>query len=201
MTKLIRVLMLGSACSTLLSAQHEGPLQYRPITAEQRFAWYVKSVIGPASLAAGAVSAGFSTGINRPEEYGPTWRGFGKRYALRTSGVAVGNGIEAALGAVWGEDPRYPRSHDKAFGKRVKNILKYTFVAHRGTGADMPAYARFGGIVGSNFLSNAWRPPSTSTTADTLLRIVLGIGARAGANAFAEFWPDITGRDRKGGRK
>ena len=173
------------------AAQPAGGGVYRPITSGQRLQWYLRATAGPASLAGGAISAGFSTGVDKPEEYGGTWKGFGKRYAMRLSGVSIGNGIEAGLGAAWGEDPRYPRAESKPFGQRVGNILKYTVVARDSRGRDMPAYARFAGNVGNNFLTNLWRVESENGTGNALARIGLGVGARAASNAFAEFWPDV----------
>lgn len=61
--------------------------------------------------------------LNRPHEYGTHWDGLGKRYAIRLSGVATGNAIEASLGALWGEDPRYRRVPDRPFGARVKHVV------------------------------------------------------------------------------
>src|SRR5438067_1584288 len=52
------------------------------ISTEQRLKWVVSSTVGPASLAGGAVSAGFGTLINLPSEYGTHWSGFGKRYGM-----------------------------------------------------------------------------------------------------------------------
>src|SRR5690349_3981950 len=54
-----------------------------PITDTQRLTWFVNTTIGPKSLAAGVFSAGFGSALNNPEEYGPHWGGFGKRYAMR----------------------------------------------------------------------------------------------------------------------
>src|SRR5690242_17180089 len=97
--------------------------RYHPITGGQRMRWAVKGTIGMESLAAGLFSAGISTAQNHPEEYGPGWEGFGKRYGMRLTGIATGNLMEAGLGSLWGEDPRYFRSPDRRFRARVSNIL------------------------------------------------------------------------------
>ncbi|HEY7615282.1 MAG TPA: hypothetical protein VH744_00625, partial [Terriglobales bacterium] len=103
------------------SSQERAPLiepkvSYRPITGEQRFRWFVNNTVGPASLGAGILSAGLGTARNNPEEYGPTWEGFGKRYGMRLTGVSTGNAMEAGLGSLWGEDPRYFRASHEPFG-------------------------------------------------------------------------------------
>jgi hypothetical protein len=42
---------------------------------------------------------------NSPHEYGAHWTGFGECYGMRLTGISVSNGMEASLGAAWGEDP------------------------------------------------------------------------------------------------
>src|SRR5438874_8934904 len=150
--------------------------------------WFVKSTVGPSSLFLyGPLSAALGTATNSPEEYGPHWDGFGKRYGMRLTGVSTGNAMEAGLGAIWGEDPRYARAGDRtAFKSRVGHVVKWTFVAPDRDGALRPAYARYIGIAGNNFLSNAWREPSESDTGHALERIAVGFSAHMGGNAFRE---------------
>jgi len=174
------------AAGQTLSADNDFPL-----TGSQRLSWTVKSTIGPASLAGGAISAGFGTAFNLPEEYGTHWDGFGKRYGMRLTGVATSNVMEAGLGAVWGEDPRYLRAAGQPFGSRLKNIVKMTFLAYDREGHTMPAYARYAAYSGNNFLSNTWRADSEATTSKAVVRTSLGFLGRMASNAFVEFWPDV----------
>ena len=162
---------------------------YQPITGRQRFDWFVRSTVGGESLAAGLFSAGLGTAINRPTEYGPHWGGFGKRYAMRLTGISTGNAIEAGLGSLWGEDPRYFPAAGQPIKGRLKNVLVMTFAARQADGSLDPAYARYIGTVGNNFLSNSWRADSESGVGDACLRIALGFAGKMGGNAFAEFWP------------
>jgi hypothetical protein len=165
---------------------------YQPITGRQRLHWFTRSTIGPESLAAGLFTAGFGTATNRPREYGPHWEGFGQRYGMRFTGIATGNAIEASVGALWGEDPRYSRAADQSLKGRIKNVVVMTFAARQAEGNLAPAYARYIGISGNNFLSNTWRADSESGMGDACLRTALGFAGRMGGNAFAEFWPTIT---------
>lgn len=162
-----------------------------PFTAYQRLEWFTKSTIGPATLAGGIVSAGWGTLLDRPHEYGPGWDGFGERYGIRMSGIATGNAMEAGLGAIWGEDPRYFRAHEGAsFGQRLGHIVKWTFVAPGKDGSLHPAYARYLGVAGNNFLSNEWREPSEADTSHALERTALGFLGKMAGNTWDEFWPD-----------
>jgi hypothetical protein len=194
--RLIVCLLFVLAPSALVRAQSDSaPIEdsglYRPLTAKQRLQWFATSTVGPESLAAGVFSAAISTATNSPEEYGPHWEGFGKRYGMRLTGVSTGNAMEAGLGALWGEDPRYFSSADRQFKGRVANIVKMTFAARRRDGRIAPAYARLIATPGNNFLSNTWRADSEATTGDAALRTMWGFLGRMGSNAFAEFWPDV----------
>jgi hypothetical protein len=164
-------------------------------TPEERLRWFTISTVSPASLIGGTISAGFGTWTNQPHEYGTHWDGFGKRYGMRLTGVSTSNAMEAGLGAIWGEDPRYTRAGEGArFKGRVGRLIKWTFVAPDSKGQLHPAYARYIANAGNNFLSNTWREPSESDTSHALERVALGFLARMASNAFGEFWPDVRQR-------
>jgi hypothetical protein len=165
---------------------------YQPITGRQRLLWVVKSTLGPETLTAGLFSAGIGTAMDRPREYGPHLDGFAKRYGMRFTGTSTGNLMEASVGALWGEDPRYFRATGQSVKARIKNVIVMTFVARRADGELAPAYARYIGTSGNNFISNAWRADSESSVGNACLRTALGFAGRMGSNAFAEFWPTLT---------
>jgi len=163
-----------------------------PLSTEVRVKWATIGTVGPANLAGGVVSSGWSTFFNRPPEYGPHWDGFGKRYGIRLVDGAISNSMEAGLGALWGEDPRYyPMRSSESPGRRIKYAVKQAFLARDRNGKTMPAYARYAAYTGSSFLSNAWRVDSDSQASDALFRTGLGFTARMTSNLFTEFWPDI----------
>jgi hypothetical protein len=164
------------------------------ITGEGRLQWFTTSTVGPPSLIAGAISAGWGTLFNSPHEYGPHWEGFGKRYGMRFTGVATSNAIEAGLGAVWGEDPRYFPGLGQPFKHRVARVVKMTFLAYDRNGRTVPAYARYIAIPGNNFLSNTWRADSEATPAHAIERTLTGVLGRMASNAYREFWPDVRQR-------
>ena len=66
-----------------------------------------------------------------------------------------------------------------------------TFAARRADGNLAPAYARYLGNAGNNFLSNTWRPDSAIRRRRRLrANRCWASPGRMGSNAFAEFWPD-----------
>ncbi len=204
------VRFLGSACLLLivpgnLIAQNVSPhyvdapivpqqahTPYTPITPAGRLKWFVLSTAGVESLlVAGPFSAGWGTAFDHPKEYGTSWEGFGQRYGMRLTGISTGNAIEASVGALWGEDPRYFRTQGEPFKKRALNVVDLTFRAYRPDGERHFAYARMAGNVGNNFLSNTWRVPSDNDWQSAVIRILEGIAGKAAANAAYEFVPDV----------
>jgi len=125
------------------------------------------------------------------------WAGFGKRYGLRMSTTGTSNVMEAGLGYLRGEDPRYRRAAGEPFRGRVVHIIKGTFYTTNADGAERLAYARFGAYAGSNFLSNTWRPDSRTGPGNTCVRIGFSFLNKMASNAFEEFWPDVKRRLRK----
>ena len=167
---------------------------YKRISGKERVRWVFRGTFGPESLVNGVFSAGITTAQNTPVEYGPHWDGFAKRYGMRFTGVASSNTIEAGLGAIWGEDPRYVRSEDQALKRRLGHLLLLTFTVRNREGELKPAYARYIAIPGSNFLSNTWRVDSVSDSSHALERTGYGVLGRLAGNALSEFWPDLKHR-------
>jgi hypothetical protein len=170
-----------------------GPIaNYKPATATDRVKWFALTTAGPLSLLAGGpISSAWGTMLSKPKEYGPHWEGFAKRYGMRLTGLSTGNAMEGALGALWGEDPRYFPSPKRGFGPRVKYVMRSAFIAPHRDGQWHPAYARFAGNVGSSFLSNTWRVPSANGVSSAALRVFWGVLGNMGGNAYSEFWPDV----------
>ena len=94
---------------------------------------------------------------------------------MRLTGVSTGNLIEAGLGSVWGEDPRYFRSQAQGCRPRVAYVVKTAFPAPHRMGDGIRRTARFAGNVGNNFLSNTGRADSEANARDALVRCVWGV--------------------------
>ncbi len=180
--------LLSAPAPAIPPQQQSAP--YQPITGQERLSWIVKNTLWPQHLAGGVITSAVGTGLNRPREDGPHWGGFGERFGVRLTGVATSNVMEAGIGALWGEDPRYFTVPEESFGARVKNVIQMTFLTRRPDGNFAPAYARYIAFSGNNFLANAWRPDSEANVHDAVLRTLEGFAGRMAANAWDEFWPD-----------
>jgi hypothetical protein len=118
----------------------------QPITGQQRIQWAVRNSIGPGLL----FSAGLGTLFDVPKAYGTHWEGFGERYGIRLTAIAVSNTTEAGLGAIWGEDPRYiPGSNFLSNSWRTDSDATLSHAAIR-TGF------RFLGRLGTNTFDEFW---------------------------------------------
>jgi len=202
---LLKVTSVGVLAVVLLAAQPavDPPASLTinppttPFTAADRFKWVVLSTVGPKNLAAGVVVAGIQTWGNDPQEYGPHWDGFAKRYGARLGTGGTIHAMEAGVGALWGEDPRYFRAAGQPFKNRVGHIFKMAFVARDREGELHPAYARFIAVPSGLIVSNTWRPDSPITAGHVSWQIGLSFLNRIVSNTFSEFAPDIVNRRKQ----
>jgi len=181
----------------LSSAQPAGPslaqpapsIATSPMTGGERVHWLAHQNLSPLALLEDVAIGGEETWVNSPKEYGPHWQGFGERVGMTAANYGVKTTMEAGLGSIWGEDPRYDRTEGEKFPARLGHVVKMTFMARNREGNTMPAYARFLAIPGSSFLANTWMPDSQATVSDAAVRTGLGFLSRMGENAFKEFRP------------
>jgi hypothetical protein len=170
-------------------------VSYVPVTNAERVYWAVNGTIGVRSLTVvGPLSASFQTAVDTPKEWGRSWSGFGKRYLQREIDVAISNSIEAGLGALWGEDPRYVPSGRRGIWPRARYAIKTVVISQRPDGQMAPTWGRYAGNTLNNVIENAWLPPSVTTWEQTALRSASGLLSRLGGNLFEEFWPDVRRR-------
>jgi hypothetical protein len=174
------------------SAFAQAPIQnsaLKPIDAAARVKWLARENLAPTAILEDIAVGAIYTGTNTPEEYGPHWSGFGKRTGLTAANFGVITVMEAGLGSLWGEDPRYDRTVGQSFKSRLGHVIKMTFMAYNKNGSLRPAYARYLAIPGGSFLENSWIPDSQSSTGDALERAGYSFLSRMGGNAFKEFRP------------
>ena len=181
--------MMALAQTTSTPADSAAP---KPITPAERLQWVIDSTVRPTSILGNAIGAAIGTGLNTPDELGPHWSGFGRRYLDSVGTAALSDGIEAGVGSLWGEDPRYEVSPPGTpFGKRVLHAAKWTFYARNADGGVRPAYARFIAVPAANAISNTWRPEGDQGFSNLGERAAFGFAGHFGGNCWVEFWPDV----------
>ncbi|HEY7293152.1 MAG TPA: hypothetical protein VH583_25170 [Vicinamibacterales bacterium] len=167
------------------------PANYVAVTPAERIDWLLEGQVSPRSNGVGVLSAWWQTTWVTPEEWGFSWSGFGKRYLERQADIAISGGLEAGVGAIWGEDPRYIPCSCRRFWQRTRWAMKTVLLAPRPDGHLAPAWGRVVGNTLNNVIENAWLPPSVTTPGETTLRSVNGFLGRLAGNLFDEFWPDV----------
>jgi len=161
-----------------------------PISPGERTHWIVFGTIGAESLGIGVLASGWDTAWDTPMEWERNARGFEKRYLQREADVAISSTIEAGLGAIWGEDPRFIPSGRRGVWPRMRWAMETTVLAPRRDGKLAPAWGRYAGNTVNNVIENAWLPPSATTWQQTALRSGEGMLGRLTGNLWDEFWPD-----------
>jgi len=181
------VIWLVAACLWPLAAQ-----SYQPLTNAERANWFVRNTYNPPSvfLAAPAV-AGWRTLRDNPREWDRTSEGFAKRYGAHLVNTTIGNGAEAALGAVLHEDPRYFPLTTGTRRQRIRQVFKQTFLSRHSNGQYRFGTARALGFTVSAVARHAYMPDSVTTAGHTTARIGTGYMGRFFGNFFREFRPEI----------
>ena len=183
-----------AGAQTVPNPQSDAEKAPTPISGAERINWIVDGILGPRTLGVGVLATSWQMSWDTPREWPRSAFGFHKRYLEREADVAISNTIEAGLGALCGEDPRYFRAPRGTVGSRAAHALKTVVLAPRPDGQFKPAWGRFTGNVVNNVIENAWLPPSMTTPRQTALRSANGLLGRLAGNLWDEFWPDIRSR-------
>lgn len=184
---LLPAVVLAQNATPAPSASH----RYVPPTAGDRLKWVVEGTASLPILGVNAADSAWSTKIDRPREWGGGAKGFARRFGDEEASATVEDTIEASVGAIWSEDPRYRRSGHKNPVRRVEHALAATVVAPRRDGHLAPAWARFSAIAATVPIENTWLPPSVRTKGQVAWRVGDDLIGRALSNVWDEFWPDI----------
>jgi len=177
----------SSTSSTAAGTSSSGPEVYVRPDAKAREKRYIKSIFGPYSLAEDVALAGFNTWRNSPEEWGPTWEGFGRRVGSNLGKSIIRHSVQSGLDEVFKVDSYYYRSKDKSFGAKVTNALISPVTARTTTGKRTIGIPRITGIYASSIIAaEAWYP-SRYTWKDGLKNGTYSLGFDAGFNLIKEF--------------
>jgi hypothetical protein len=167
---------------------------YSPLTSSERAAWVASEIASPGALSRAAFSSAWMMKESSPKEWSRSARGYGRRFGDAQAATAISSSIEAGLGSLWAEDPRYFRSGRPQRWARVRHALTSVALARRSDGHRATAWGRFAGSVAGNIIENSWLPPSAATRSQTVARVTTGFAGQLAANLWCEFWPDLRRR-------
>ncbi len=182
-----RWIILTLAVASAVCAQTSLPPAVPALNGGVRAHWLLVENLDGGSVADDIVVGAADTFLKTPKEYGTHWSGFGKRTGLIAANYGVRSTMEAGLGAIWGEDPRYFRTEGLPLRSRLAYVVKATFLARNRQGQTMPAWSRLIATPGGNFLANTWQPDSQAKVSDAVIRTGLNFLSRMGENAWKEF--------------
>ena len=191
---LLALLVPGVSLAQTAPAGVQNPEVYTPITSGERVRWVVDGTASVPAVGVGLFNSAWMTATRWPREWSRDAGGFSRRYADGAAAGAIGSSVEAGLGALWGEDPRYIPSGRQGTWTRIRYAMTTVVVAPRRDGHPAPAWGRLAGNVAGNAIENTWLPPSVTTPGQTMLRIANGLGSRLISNVWHEFWPDLRQR-------
>jgi hypothetical protein len=163
--------------------------EFTPLTASERWKLYFTSTFGPGAIARAAAVGGIAQQSGTPKEWGGGAEAYGERVGNAFAAHVIRQTLESGAAAALHEDNRYIRSTDTGFWKRTRHAVSSVFIARNAAGAEHFACSRFGGAVGSSFISRIWQPQSTNTSGDAAVNFGIGIAADMGWNMVKEFRP------------
>lgn len=165
------------------------PAEFMPLTASERWRRYFVSAFGPEAIVRASVGAGISQREDTPKEWRQGAEAYGERFGNSLAEHVIRKTLESGAAAALHEDNRYVPSTETGFWKRSKHAIGSVFVARNEAGQEHFAYSRFGGAVGSSFISRIWQPPSTNSSGDAAVNFGISMATEIGWNVFREFRP------------
>lgn len=165
--------------------------EFKPMTEEERFHLYLRSMKNPI----GFLKAGFSAGINqldeKPEEWGQGASGYGKRYGDILGQYVIQRTVTFGLSSVLHEDNRYFNSGKSGFWPRAGYAVESGILARHDDGSRHISISYLGGVAAGAFLSRLWQPPSQSSAQNGAISFGITTASNMGFGVVKEFLPDL----------
>ena len=164
-----------------------------PLTVRQKFDLAFKSAFDPVTFAIAALDGGYGQVTDNYPAYGQGVKGFfkyfGASYADTFDGTIIGN---AALPALFHEDPRYFRLATGSFKGRLWYAVLSTFRARSDSGKWVPNYGNVLGNLAAGGIANLYYPQNERGVGLTFERAFTVTAEGALGGIFEEFWPDVS---------
>ena len=160
---------------------------YTRPTAKKRFGRYIKSMVGPFSLARQVAGAGIGTWRNSPEEWGGQWEGFGKRLASGFGKNVIKQTTIYGLDEALELDSAYYRATGKSTGAKIKNALISPVTARTPSGKRVIGVPRLVGTYTASIVAAETWYPDRYDWKDGVRSGTMSLGVSAAFNLFKEF--------------
>ncbi len=156
-----------------------------------RLEFHAESAYGPWPVAGSAAYAGIEQAVDFPREWGQGATGYGTRLGSTLAYAGVRNAMGLGLDTILHQDPRYVRSADAGFWKRIGHAFRGTVLTRTDSGKQTFATWRFGSAYGATFLSNEWYPERLNTVKLGFTQGTSQLGFDLIGNLGREFLPDV----------
>ena len=116
-------------------------------------------MFGPWSIGRAVASAGLSSWSNSPEEWGPHWDGFGKRFASNMGRSVIKNTMMYGMDETFKLDSYYYRSTKRDWKSKVKNAMLSPVIARKPDGTKVFGFPRVVSTYASSVIvAETWYP-------------------------------------------
>ncbi len=164
------------------------------MSAGQKIGLAFRSSVDPYTFGVAFIVAGLGEARDNDTGFGWGAEGYFKRsgaaYLDAFDGAMIGNGI---LPAILHQDPRYFRLGHGSFHRRVFYAIASSFICkHDNSHRWEPNYSNVGGNFIAGAISNLYYPSQSSGWSQTLSNGLVVTIEGTFAEAFQEFWPDIS---------
>lgn len=166
--------------------QTQPPAYVRP-DGKKRFYHYLDNVVGPTAFIGPVFGAGINTASNSPEEWGKTWKGFGRRFASEVGKNAIKETTTYAIDEAFKLDSNYYRSTKSGFVPRLKHAVISSVTARNKNGKVVIGFPRIAGGYAAEIIAYETWYPKRFGVKDGLREGTISIGTNALLNVFKEF--------------
>jgi hypothetical protein len=156
-------------------------------TAREQFVDYLKDSYGLPALARTSARAFYAQGLDKPDQWGQDWAGFGQRFGSASAVTAIDGNVRYGMEMLFKEDMRYIPCHGCSKKRKLENALLAEITARHDSDGHRfftltPTITDMSGPLIANSI---WIPGHT--TIDGFVGSRLIFATRIGGHLFTEF--------------
>ena len=166
--------------------------EYKPLLGQARLDHYVhQTFLNPGIYGAALGSAIGGQIRNDPPEWGQGVQGYSTRAASNFGAFFIQTTVHESTAAALHLDPRYIRSGQTGFGRRLGHAIGWTFVTYDDKRHVRPNIPIIAGAYGGGMISTLWYPARYDPLKDGVRWGSQQMGFSVGINIFKEFKPEL----------
>ncbi len=162
-----------------------------PPTWKDRGNVFLHKLVGPQAILETVPGTAFDYARGFPRQWGRGGIGIAKRLGSQYGQFLVGETIEVGVSVLHREDPRYFRMPQGTIRRRIGHALLSTVIVRGAHGGHTLGVGRLANVYGGWAVATLWNPAEQRNALKIFGYGSLGLGLKAGSNAFREFWPDV----------